>query len=550
MSQEISQELQVRSLESRWLGMFCAREPVAASRLGLTAFGAGFPDYSPNAQKRYQEERLQLLRELNKVNREGLPLRFEHDVRLLEADVSKSCLLYELEPWRRAPYIYPEEAGAALHSMLADEELTQAVRDGHLLDRLVQLPQFLDRGKRNLEPDEVPPVWLEMGLSAAKGFVAFLERDLPRYLDSSTLASVEFAEPLESAQEAARGFLGFLQDMEGKARGSYAVGRQHVHRKLSEYHLLEGVTCDSLLAFGEKRVKEERARLLELASQLGPDLEWTEVLERIKDDHPEPEGLLDTYREARDSALAHIIEHDLITVPDAQYCTIEQTPVFLRASIPLGVMHTSAPFARGDDSKLLITPIDPEAPAERQRDHLREQNAGFIRSITFHEIYPGHHLQSVLHKRAPGIIRKLVRNPLFVEGWGLYTEDLMEETGYLGTPKLQFLKARNALWRAVRVVIDMGLHTGELSVEDSIHLLMDEVGQGSHMARGEVLRYTRHDNPTYQSCYMYGKTMIRELRDDYRRKLGSEFSLGRFHDDLLAHGSPPVQLIREMLLQE
>ncbi len=139
------------------------------------------------------------------------------------------------------------------------------------------------------------------------------------------------------------------------------------------------------------------------------------------------------------------------------------------------------------------------------------------------------------------------KTPQFVEGWGLYVEDVLEESGFLADPRLRLVKQRNALWRALRVVVDVGLHTGGLTIEQATEVMQREAGMERHMAAGEVRRYTRHDNPTYPSSYMLGKDLIHQLRGEHRRRLGASFTLRGFHDELLAHGSPPLNLLRPVL---
>jgi uncharacterized protein (DUF885 family) len=213
-------------------------------------------------------------------------------------------------------------------------------------------------------------------------------------------------------------------------------------------------------------------------------------------------------------------------------------------------MNTTPPVEPGLERKWLITPLDPDAPAERQKQHMRDNCYAFARSIALHEIYPGHHLQKVHHKLATqdSPMRRYFSSPVFTEGWGLYTEDLFEETGFIHEPPVMLFKLRNALWRSVRVVIDSGLHTRDMAFEDAVALLRDEVSLDTHMAEGEVRRYTTHYNPTYPSSYLVGKTLIQDLREQWRQRQGSSYGLKGFHDRLLSYGSPPVKLVAERML--
>ena len=135
---------------------------------------------------------------------------------------------------------------------------------------------------------------------------------------------------------------------------------------------------------------------------------------------------------------------------------------------------------------------------------------------------------------------------MFIEGWGLYTELLMAEQGYLSEPATNLINLKNALWRAVRVVIDVGLHVGGMTLEEATNLLMEKVRMEHHMASGEAKRYTM--SPTYQSSYLLGKEQIVKLRSDYEAKLGPAYTLKGFHDKLTSYGSIPVALVRREML--
>jgi uncharacterized protein (DUF885 family) len=223
-------------------------------------------------------------------------------------------------------------------------------------------------------------------------------------------------------------------------------------------------------------------------------------------------------------------------------------PEYQREGLPLGVMSPSPPYAPGLRSGFLITPTAPDADPERRRQHMRDNCYVFATSIAGHETYPGHHLQYVHHKlgTARNSIGRYFTTPQFVEGWGLYVEDLLEETGFMTDDRVRLFKRRNGLWRALRVVVDVGLHTGELSVEAATELMRREAGMDEHMAAGEVRRYTRHDNPTYPSSYILGRDLLQRVRARRESADGAGFTHRAFHDWLLSFGSPPVGLLSRL----
>jgi uncharacterized protein (DUF885 family) len=389
-----------------------------------------------------------------------------------------------------------------------------------------------------------------MGLTAITGLRRFLADSLPGF--AATLPEAlagDIAQATAATQTALAHFETFLREFQPRAMGSFACGPEHFDFLLKEYHLLD-VDHRLLYEFGQEQMAQDKAALEAYAKQLDPDTPWSAQIERVKNRHPQGDEFLAAYHAEMVAARQHCVEKDLITLPPGEVATVEWLPEYLRSGAPLGLMFTTPPFAPGLASRLVLTPLDPDASQERQLQHTRDNCYAFARSITLHEIYPGHHTQKAHHKLATAHspMRRYFSSPVFVEGWGLYTEDLMEETGFMEDPAVRLFKLRNALWRSARVVADSGLHTRGMSFDEAAQLMVDEVRLDRRMAEGEVRRYTTHDNPTYPSAYLLGKTAIHDLRRRWQAQKGAAFSLKRFHDTLLSYGSPPVKLIAGRML--
>jgi hypothetical protein len=455
----------------------------------------------------------------------------------------------DIRVWQRAPYWYLERLGGAFSNLISRRFAPAEERGRRLFSRLQQAPVYLQTARANLT-DEAPPLYVDMGLTAARGLDHFLGEAIAGFaaeLPPALQGDVQGA--ATGVRAALDDFQGFLCDLSVRARGDYACGPEHFCFLLQNLHLVD-MDHRSLYEFGLERVAADRACLEAYARQQDPSRSWAEQIDEVKEHHPQPEEFKDSY--GREMALAreHCVERDLITLPEGEICRMVWLPSFLRASLPIAVMGTTPPFEPGLESEWLITPLDPEAPPERQKQHMRDNCYAFARSIALHEIYPGHHLQKVHHKlatqRSP--MRRYFSSPVLVEGWGLNTEDLFEETGFIHEPAVMLFKLRNALWRSVRVVIDSGLHTRGMGFDEAVELLRKEVCLDTHMAEGEVRRYTTHNNPTYPSSYLVGKTLIQELREQWRQRMGQSYSLKAFHDQLLSFGSPPVKLVAQRML--
>ena len=161
--------------------------------------------------------------------------------------------------------------------------------------------------------------------------------------------------------------------------------------------------------------------------------------------------------------------------------------------------------------------------------------------MALHEGYPGHHLHMVTSQSLPSMVRRLLWSPTSVEGWALYCEDMMGELGYYEPAERLFQKV-HLLWRAVRVLLDVGLHTRNMSPAAALVYLLDKVPLDPNEALAEVRRYC--GGATYPMCYAVGRRDILALRSSYFERDGARASLRGFHDELMSYGGLPVSLAR------
>jgi uncharacterized protein (DUF885 family) len=235
-------------------------------------------------------------------------------------------------------------------------------------------------------------------------------------------------------------------------------------------------------------------------------------------------------RQARDFTASR----ELARVPDAELRVVP-TPEFLRALTPFAAYLGPGAFDEEQRGFFFVTL--PE-PWEEWRTHCRAE----LPSTALHEGVPGHHLQIVTGNRLPRVVRRVLSSPATTEGWALYCESLMAELGFLRTPAERFFQVHHLLWRALRITLDVSLHTKGMKVETAVQMLRDELGFDDASATAEVRRYCAH--PTYQLCYAVGRREILRLREDARRARGGDFSLAAFHDELLGYGAFPTALAR------
>jgi uncharacterized protein (DUF885 family) len=194
----------------------------------------------------------------------------------------------------------------------------------------------------------------------------------------------------------------------------------------------------------------------------------------------------------------------------------------------------------------MVTPVEENADPEAAERKLRGHPWGDIPVTALHEAYPGHHLQLVISNSSKSIPRKFgaFLSTLFVEGWAFYCEELMDQLGFIGEPIQKLSRLQAQQWRACRIIIDVSLHTGKMTVEEAIDLLVKRAGLEPDDAKAEVRRYTQ--SPTQPQSYLMGKLQILEIVDVYKSRF-PQASMLQMHDDILGCGSLPPRLMRKRL---
>ena len=183
-------------------------------------------------------------------------------------------------------------------------------------------------------------------------------------------------------------------------------------------------------------------------------------------------------------ARAYLIEHDLVTIPDDEMIDVIATPEYLRSVMPFAAYFSPARFDADQRGIYVVTPAvdnDPNA--------MREHYWASISNTSIHEAYPGHHLQLAVASKHPSLTRMLTDAPEFVEGWGMYSEQMMREEGFDAGPAFRTAMYTDAVWRACRIILDVRMHRGELTPDEATDFLVEHTAlrDGQRPRRGPAL---------------------------------------------------------------
>ena len=407
--------------------------------------------------------------------------------------------------------------------------------------RLEDVPRLLDEHRSRASVPQVR-LWQELELDSARDMPS-LFNEIVAAGEGGVLPDADFRRltaASDRAKQAIEAYQGFLRETLETAVDDWPLGGDP-YDDLIRLRAFDGLDADQILEIGEQQLAENKAKRIDAAFEIDPTVDEPAVIDRIKSDHPDTfEEALEAYREVMVRARQHLIDRGIVTVPDDERIDVIATPEYLRNVIPFAAYFEPPKFDANPSGIYVVTPSvgsDPNA--------MREHNRSAISNTSIHEAYPGHHLQLSVATRHPSLTRLIVDAPEFSEGWGMYSEQLMREQGFDDAPNFRLNMYTDAIWRAVRIILDVRMHRGEISVKDAIRFMVDETSFEEANARAEVHRYTY--TPSYQLSYLLGKVLLLQLRSDEQQRLGNAFDLRGFHDALLENGGLPISFHRRLL---
>jgi uncharacterized protein (DUF885 family) len=539
----------LRALADEMVPAFCEMSPVGADSLGIHSYDRFLGDYSLEGLDREERILSQFELRLKTIDQVGLGPSDRMDHAVLVGSVEAALLgLRELAWHRRDPNLYNSVVMAGVLSLARRDYAPVEKRLESLCERLEQVPSLMAAARQHLT--DMPRIYLDLARAQFPGSAAFLRTEVPRFFhavtDTRLLGRMNVA--LSGVADAYSRMELFLTDAaeRQKALGEdppYALGERNFSAMLRAQ---EAVTEDpaSLLRRGKEELLRLRERLEKAARDLDPALGPEEALRRVGGDHGTAESLIpDAYR-----TLAELAEfaRGLVTVPEAPVPDVVETPPFMR-STTLASIDPPGPFEDvATEAYYQVTLPDPASSPRQVEEHLRALSRSTLKIISAHEVYPGHYVQFLHLRRKGSRMARMGMSTALIEGWAHYTEEMMADAGLAaGRPDIGIGQLLNALLRNVRYLSAIGLHAEGMTVEESHKLFEEKAFADYGTAVQQSLRGTY--DPGYLN-YTLGKLMIRKLREDWTRGRGGREAWGRFHDQFLSYGYPPIPLVRQQML--
>jgi len=530
--------------------------PTLATQLGVHDFDAKLEDFSRSGIEKHIASLKKFEARTVALDPKGLSQMETADREMLLSAIRSELLsLQVIRTWEKDPDTYSTGAANSIYVIMSRNFASPDDRLRSVVAREKQFPQYFASARANLK--NAPTIYTEIALEQLPGTVDFFEKDVPTAFidahDSTTKA--DFAASNAAAVASLRAYENWLKsDLLPRSNGDFRIGAETFSKKLL-YDDMVATPLDRLLEIGMADLHKNQAEFTRLAHELDPAKPATDVLAQLQSMHPAPDQLMQKFRETFDGLIAFINEHHIITLPSDRRPTLQETPPFERATT-MASMDTPGPFEKvATEAYFNVTLPGPHDSLEEIAGLMAGFNVGTIVSTSIHEAFPGHFVQYLWEQRAPSKIRRVLSANTNVEGWAHYTEQMMLDEGYaqpgVGAKDLRESRLirlgqlQDALLRDARFVAGIQMHRGTFTLEQARQFFVKEGFQSPKIAEIETKRGTA--DPTYL-YYTLGKLQIMKLREDLRKKQGAAFSIGKFHDDFMSQGYPPIAIVRRALL--
>ena len=342
-------------------------------------------------------------------------------------------------------------------------------------------------------------------------------------------------------------FIDFLKyDLPKKNKTSFSIGNETYNKMLKNQFLLN-YDDETLWEFGWKEFNNTLNKMDALAKEIDPNKSTKELLIDIKNEYPDPDKMIEAHQYWVDKSGEHIKSKKLIPIPWKERVLVVPREEYLRKTSYYGNFSRST----GKDeegfftSKWKINPYEERWDQKTKDEYLVEHDWGVIIVTAPHETYAGHHIQGLYQMHNPRELRRNNGLSLFSEGWGLYNEQLMLETGFYPNKKIKLRQLQLRLWRNARVIYDVGMHTGKMTYEEAIKLMTDKVGFLRWAAQLEI--DSSSSRPGYFIGYFMGMIEILKMREEYKKLMGNNYKISDFHEKLLKIGNMPPSLMKQEL---
>ena len=435
------------------------------------------------------------------------------------------------------------------------DSLENRLRDFDL--KMKNVPAYYEAAARNLKNPTTEHT--QLAIAQNLGGLSVFKDDLKAALAKSNWNEEQKTATLEKAAlsiKAIENYANFLKKMDNASPRSFRLGKELYAQKF-DLDIQSGFSAEEIYqkALNEKEVLHGKMFTLadKLWSKYLPNTNKPtdklnlirQVIDKISLQHTTPENFQSEIEKQIPELVTYVKEKDLLYIDPSKPLVVRKEPDYM-AGVAGASISAPGPYDKNANTYYNVGSLAGWSKEDAE-SYLREYNDYILQILNIHEAIPGHYTQLVYANQSPSIIKSILGNGAMIEGWAVYTERMMLESGYKNSDEMWLMYYKWNLRTVCNTILDNSVHTRNMSKEAALHLLTKEAFQQDAEAQGKWKRATLSQ---VQLCsYFTGYTEIYAFREELKKKEGDKFNLKQFHEKFLSYGSAPVKYIKELMLK-
>ncbi len=540
--------------------------PVFATYIGDHSADGQLDDVDAASRARGRALLVQYIDALEALDKEQLSRANQIDGEILMNKLQSDLWSQdELQEWAWNPLHYINLSGGAIYGLVARDFAPIGSRLNNAASRLEQMPRFLEQSRAAIEPERVPKIHAETAVKQNPGLTSIIDSMIIPEMDALSSADQErLNAAIEIAKDAVADHQTWLEEeLLPKAAGDFRIGAGLFDTKLA-FALNSSLGRKEITARAEQEYENVRNQMYEVSKTVyskkhphtafpdNPDEAYKQAiiraaLEDAYQELPPRDGIVAVAKQQLQQATDFVVEKNIVTMPD-EPVEIIIMPEFQRG-VSVAYLDAPGPLDSEQPAFYAVAPLPADWTEEQIQSFLREYNIYSIQDLTIHEGVPGHYLQLALSNRYPSTLRAVLGSGPFIEGWGVYAEQMMISEGYLDyDPLMKLINLKWYLRGITNAIIDSAIHVDGMTRDAAMNLMIEGGFQEEREAAGKWVRAQLSSSQL--STYFVGYQEHIEMRAAVEEAWGDEFTLRRYHDQALSYGSPPVKYVRALMLNE
>jgi len=498
------------------------------------------------------------IEQLNRYDLKSLSPADQIDCRLIRNELEK--MLWQLDEeraWQWDPTRY--NLSDLFATMLNEPYAPLEQRLQSFTQRAQLIPEYYQAAKENIQ-NPVPELQA-LAANQIQGGLSVFTQDFADSLKMAGLSDKQKAEMLQTVNNAASAignFATWLSGFKPEHPRSFRLGAR-LYEKKFHYDIQSQYTAAQLYEFAVQRKQFIHTEMARISRDLWPEyfgkttmpsdslVLIRKMIDTLSVVHVKPAAFQSAIEQQLPDLIQFIQDKDLLYIDPSKPLVVRREPAYM-AGIAGVSISAPGPYDKNGNTYYNVGSLE-GWPAAKAESYLREYNHYVLQILNIHEAIPGHYTQLVYANQSPSIIKSVFGNGAMIEGWAVYTEQMMLENGYGGNaPEMWLMWYKWNLRTVCNTILDYAVHTQDMTEAEAMKLLTQEAFQQQAEAEGKWKRVSVTN--VQLVSYFDGYKEITALRDALMQKEGDAFRLKKFHEQFLSYGSAPVKYIRQMMLLE